>query len=163
MSEINNDSVQQQAVSAERYPNGDDTTVQKATPKTIEAPSLQKKKAEDFTFGKVIGSGSYSEVVLAHEKFTGDAFAIKILEKSHIIKHKKVPTVTREKEVVGTDLRTHSITSLIRNNIWDYISYHSVTTSQRFFLSCFFNTNNALQYIIINKTLIHSTVCFGFI
>ena len=61
--------------------------------------ATSKKKPGDFHFGKIIGSGSYSEVVLAHEKSTGQEFAIKILEKSHIIKYKKVPSVTREKEV----------------------------------------------------------------
>ena len=99
MSELNIDSVQQQAVPAESYPNGDDATALQATPDTREAASQQKKRPADFTFGKIIGSGSYSEVVLAQEKSSGQEFAIKILEKSHIIKYKKVPTVTREKEV----------------------------------------------------------------
>lgn len=100
MSEIDSDSVQQQAVPpAEGYPNGEDTAAQQATPDTSETANQQKKKPGDFNFGKIIGSGSYSEVVLAQEKSSGQDFAIKILEKSHIIKYKKVPTVTREKEV----------------------------------------------------------------
>ena len=70
-----------------------------STPKPRKSTDVAKKKPEDFTFGKVIGSGSYSEVVLAQEKSTGQEFAIKILEKAHIIKYKKVPYVTREKEV----------------------------------------------------------------
>ena len=69
--------------------------MQQAEPTNVSS----KKKPGDFNFGKIIGSGSYSEVVLAQEKSSGKEFAIKILEKSHIIKYKKVPTVTREKEV----------------------------------------------------------------
>ncbi|XP_061414924.1 LOW QUALITY PROTEIN: 3-phosphoinositide-dependent protein kinase 1 [Lethenteron reissneri] len=61
----------------------------------------RKKRPEDFKFGKILGEGSFSTVVLAKEVATGKDYAIKILEKRHIIKEKKVPYVNREKEVLS--------------------------------------------------------------
>ena len=71
----------------ERTPSGND--------------ARKKKKKEDFVFGKILGEGSYSTVVLAKEVATEREFAIKILVKQHIIKEKKVPQVSREKEVLA--------------------------------------------------------------
>lgn len=61
----------------------------------------KKKKKEDFVFGKILGEGSYSTVVLAKEVATEREYAIKILVKQHIIREKKVPQVSREKEVLA--------------------------------------------------------------
>ena len=54
---------------------------------------IKKKRREDFRFGPTLGEGSYSTVVLACEKNTGKEYAMKILEKRHIVKEKKVPQV----------------------------------------------------------------------
>lgn len=59
-----------------------------------------KKTPNDFIFGKVIGEGSYSTVYLAKEVETGTEFAIKVLEKRHIMREKKTEYVMREKEVL---------------------------------------------------------------
>ncbi|VDI81121.1 3-phosphoinositide-dependent protein kinase 1-like isoform X2 [Mytilus galloprovincialis] len=59
-----------------------------------------KKTPNDFMFGKVIGEGSYSTVYLAKEVETGTEFAIKVLEKRHIMREKKSQYVMREKEVL---------------------------------------------------------------
>ncbi|XP_038618467.1 3-phosphoinositide-dependent protein kinase 1 [Tachyglossus aculeatus] len=66
-------------------------------------PSQQprKKRPEDFKFGKILGEGSFSTVVLARELATSREYAIKILEKRHIIKENKVPYVTRERDVMS--------------------------------------------------------------
>lgn len=61
---------------------------------------LPRKKREDFSFDKIIGEGSYSTVVLATEKTSKKQYAIKILDKRHIIREKKVQYVSREKEVL---------------------------------------------------------------
>jgi len=61
--------------------------------KTDAKSTLKKKKREDFRFGPTLGEGSYSTVVLACEIATGHEFAMKILEKRHIIKENKVPQV----------------------------------------------------------------------
>eukprot|EP01114_Cavostelium_apophysatum_P019287 TRINITY_DN6173_c0_g1_i1.p1 TRINITY_DN6173_c0_g1~~TRINITY_DN6173_c0_g1_i1.p1 ORF type:complete len:454 (+),score=114.06 TRINITY_DN6173_c0_g1_i1:181-1542(+) len=59
-----------------------------------------KKYAKDFTFGNVIGEGAYGAVVLGKENDTGREFAIKILEKSHLIKEKKVKYATTERDIL---------------------------------------------------------------
>lgn len=59
------------------------------------------KKKEDFEFAKILGEGSYSTVVLAKDKSNGSKYAMKVLEKKHIIKEKKVAYVNREKEVLS--------------------------------------------------------------
>uniref|UniRef100_UPI00398F11C6 3-phosphoinositide-dependent protein kinase 1a n=1 Tax=Pristiophorus japonicus TaxID=55135 RepID=UPI00398F11C6 len=61
----------------------------------------RKKRPEDFKFGKILGEGSFSTVVLAREQTTGKEYAIKILEKRHIIKENKVPYVTRERDIMS--------------------------------------------------------------
>uniref|UniRef100_A0A2I3H8B0 non-specific serine/threonine protein kinase n=1 Tax=Nomascus leucogenys TaxID=61853 RepID=A0A2I3H8B0_NOMLE len=53
-------------------------------------PGPQKKRPEDFKFGKILGEGSFSTVSI-----------FKILEKRHIIKENKVPYVTRERDVMS--------------------------------------------------------------
>lgn len=64
-------------------------------------PILRKKQRSDFKFGKILGEGSYSEVVLATEIHTGKQYAIKVLEKRHIMREKKQSYVMREKEVLS--------------------------------------------------------------
>ncbi|XP_048407959.1 3-phosphoinositide-dependent protein kinase 1 isoform X3 [Stegostoma tigrinum] len=65
------------------------------------AQQPRKKRPEDFKFGKILGEGSFSTVVLAREQATGKEYAIKILEKRHIIKENKVPYVTRERDIMS--------------------------------------------------------------
>lgn len=62
--------------------------------------NMPKKKRDDFNFDKIIGEGSYSTVVLATEKTSKKQYAMKILDKRHIIREKKVQYVSREKEVL---------------------------------------------------------------
>lgn len=59
-----------------------------------------RKKREDFDFGKILGEGSYSTVLLATDKASKRLFAMKILSKHHIVREKKVPYVKREREVL---------------------------------------------------------------
>ncbi|XP_067859785.1 3-phosphoinositide-dependent protein kinase 1-like [Heptranchias perlo] len=61
----------------------------------------RKKRPEDFKFGKILGEGSFSTVVLAREQATAKEYAVKILEKRHIIKENKVPYVTRERDIMS--------------------------------------------------------------
>ncbi|XP_061196072.1 3-phosphoinositide-dependent protein kinase 1-like [Saccostrea echinata] len=59
-----------------------------------------KKTPNDFIFGKVIGEGSYSTVYLAKEVDNNTEYAIKVLEKRHIMRERKTQYVMREKEVL---------------------------------------------------------------
>ncbi|MGH0140514.1 UNVERIFIED_CONTAM: hypothetical protein FKN15_037248 [Acipenser sinensis] len=61
----------------------------------------RKKRPEDFRFGKILGEGSFSTVVLAREQSTGKEYAIKILEKRHIMKENKAQYVKRERDVMS--------------------------------------------------------------
>ncbi|KAK9448362.1 kinase-like domain-containing protein [Limtongia smithiae] len=56
-----------------------------------------KKGVKDFTFGRTLGEGSFSTVVAATDRQTLREYAIKILDKRHIIKEKKVKYVNVEK------------------------------------------------------------------
>jgi len=62
---------------------------------------IKKRAPHDFDFFETIGEGSYSTVTHAREKSTGKEFAIKILNKKHIIKEKKVKYVNVEKAVLN--------------------------------------------------------------
>ncbi|XP_041085965.1 3-phosphoinositide-dependent protein kinase 1 isoform X1 [Polyodon spathula] len=64
-------------------------------------PQPRKKRPEDFRFGKILGEGSFSTVVLAREQSTGKEYAIKILEKRHIMKENKAQYVKRERDVMS--------------------------------------------------------------
>lgn len=60
-----------------------------------------RRTVKDFEFGKDIGEGSYSTVVLATDKLTDKKYAVKILDKRHIIKEKKVKYVNIEKHALN--------------------------------------------------------------
>ncbi|KAG7211912.1 hypothetical protein KM043_011121 [Ampulex compressa] len=64
-------------------------------------PPTHKRSPKDFIFGKVIGEGSFSTVYLAKDIHTSKEYAIKVCDKRHIIKEKKIKYVKREKEVLN--------------------------------------------------------------
>ncbi|XP_016324236.1 3-phosphoinositide-dependent protein kinase 1-like isoform X2 [Sinocyclocheilus anshuiensis] len=71
-------------------------------PKTSTIKPPQSRKKEDFSFGKILGEGSFSTVVLAKELATGKEYAMKILEKNHIRKENKAHYVIREKDILSS-------------------------------------------------------------
>lgn len=60
-----------------------------------------KKGVRDFVFGRTLGEGSYSTVVLATDRQTLKEYAVKILDKKHIIKEKKIKYVNIEKDTLN--------------------------------------------------------------
>lgn len=60
-----------------------------------------KKGVKDFTFGRTLGEGSYSTVMAATDRQTLREYAIKVLDKKHIIKEKKVKYVNIEKDTLN--------------------------------------------------------------
>lgn len=60
-----------------------------------------KKGVKDFNYGRTLGEGSYSTVVCATDRQTGKDYAVKILDKRHIIKEKKVKYVNIEKDALN--------------------------------------------------------------
>uniref|UniRef100_A0A673C966 3-phosphoinositide-dependent protein kinase 1 n=1 Tax=Sphaeramia orbicularis TaxID=375764 RepID=A0A673C966_9TELE len=85
------------AVGASASSQGSELRTQPA----VQAPQPRKKKPEDFKFGKILGEGSFSTVVLAREQVTGKEYAIKILEKRHIMKENKAQYVKRERDLMS--------------------------------------------------------------
>lgn len=70
-------------------------------PENPDTPRIIRRAVHDFTFGKTLGEGSYSTVVLATDKHTHRKYAVKILDKRHIIKEKKVKYVNIEKHALN--------------------------------------------------------------
>ncbi|XP_041986221.1 3-phosphoinositide-dependent protein kinase 1 [Aricia agestis] len=60
-----------------------------------------KRTAKDYIFGKLIGDGCYSTVFLAKDIHTGKEYAIKVCDKSHIVRHQKVQYIKREKDALN--------------------------------------------------------------
>jgi 3-phosphoinositide dependent protein kinase-1 len=74
---------------------------QLSTASTSSSQSSQRKRNPlDFEFGRILGEGSFSTVLYAEEPAKGRSYAVKILDKRHIVKEKKVKYVTIEKEVL---------------------------------------------------------------
>ncbi|KAB8349511.1 hypothetical protein FH972_023537 [Carpinus fangiana] len=65
------------------------------------ATKVVKKGVRDFVFGRTLGEGSYSQVLAATDRTTNREYAIKILDKKHIIKEKKVKYVNIEKDTLN--------------------------------------------------------------
>ncbi|RYP92423.1 hypothetical protein DL770_001440 [Monosporascus sp. CRB-9-2] len=70
-----------------------------ATGKAVLKPV--KKGVRDFSFGRVLGEGSYSTVYFATDRQTLKEYAIKVLEKRHIIKERKIKYVNIEKDTLN--------------------------------------------------------------
>ncbi|KAJ2989040.1 hypothetical protein NUW58_g3670 [Xylaria curta] len=70
-----------------------------ANGKTVMKPV--KKGVRDFIFGKRIGLGSYGNVYRATDRQTHKEYAVKVLEKRHIIREKKVKYVNIEKDTLN--------------------------------------------------------------
>lgn len=64
-------------------------------------PRMMKKGVKDFTFGRTLGEGSYSTVLAATDRQTLKEYAIKVLDKRHIIKEKKVKYVNIERDTLN--------------------------------------------------------------
>lgn len=55
---------------------------------------------QDFTFGEIIGQGSYSTVVLARQNATNIPYAIKILDQAHLVQQKKTKYAKIERDAL---------------------------------------------------------------
>lgn len=71
-----------------------------------------RRTAQDFKFLGELGEGSYSTVMLAKDIHTERLYAVKVLEKRHIVKEKKVKYVTIEKDALNTLGRHHGVVHL---------------------------------------------------
>lgn len=60
-----------------------------------------KRQVADFEFKHTLGEGSFATVMLVEERSNGYKYAMKILEKAHIMKENKVNTVKRERDIIS--------------------------------------------------------------
>lgn len=74
-----------------------------STKTTTESPTKKREglTVKDFKFGDQLGEGSFGRVVVATEIATGQKWAVKILEKKHIIKENKVKYVKAERNILN--------------------------------------------------------------
>ncbi|KAG0225306.1 pkb-activating kinase-like protein [Actinomortierella wolfii] len=63
-------------------------------------PAVRKRSLNDYRLGRTLGEGSYSTVVAAVDLSNNREYAIKVLDKRHIIREKKVKYVNIEKDVL---------------------------------------------------------------
>ncbi|KAG6508630.1 3-phosphoinositide-dependent protein kinase 2-like [Zingiber officinale] len=73
--------------------------VQRTNSITFRAPQEQFT-VNDFELGKLLGTGSYSKVIRAKKKDTGNIYALKIMDKKFIAKENKVSYVKMERIVL---------------------------------------------------------------
>ncbi|KAI8973042.1 kinase-like domain-containing protein [Pilobolus umbonatus] len=60
-----------------------------------------RRDVGDFDYGDIIGEGSYSTVIMGRDKKTGKQYAIKRLDKAHIVKNNKVKYVMIERDALN--------------------------------------------------------------
>lgn len=77
-------------------PTADKIGTQKVS---FRAPQTQFT-SKDFAYGKLLGLGSYSKVVKATKKDTGVIYALKIMDKLHIVKENKTACVKLERVIL---------------------------------------------------------------
>lgn len=52
-----------------------------------------------FDFVSKLGNGAYGNVFLVRKKETGVYYALKVLEKDHIVRYDKIEAVFRERDI----------------------------------------------------------------
>ncbi|KAF7731381.1 3-phosphoinositide dependent protein kinase-1 [Apophysomyces ossiformis] len=60
-----------------------------------------RRTVTDFEYGDILGEGSYSTVLVGRDKRTGKVYAIKKLDKAHIVKNDKVKYVMIERDALS--------------------------------------------------------------
>ncbi|KAJ8661295.1 hypothetical protein O0I10_003045 [Lichtheimia ornata] len=60
-----------------------------------------RRTVTDFDYGPILGEGSYSTVLVGNDKKTGKQYAIKKLDKAHIVKNDKVKYVMIERDALS--------------------------------------------------------------
>lgn len=79
---------------------GASTRVVQTVVNGVRQEKVIRKGVRDFNFARTLGEGSYSTVIAATDRQTLREYAIKVLDKRHIIKEKKVKYVNIEKNTL---------------------------------------------------------------
>ncbi|KAK2194114.1 hypothetical protein NP493_2g08007 [Ridgeia piscesae] len=64
-----------------------------------------RAKPGDFEFLKMIGKGSFGKVLLARHKMEGRLYAVKVLNKSHILRKNETKHIMSERNVLVTNIK----------------------------------------------------------
>jgi len=101
-----NGAVPMRGASGSSPPNGDDAGAAVGIQEEYDASGnlilrQVKKGVKDFAFSRTLGEGSYSTVVLGTDRQTLKEYAVKILDKKHIIKEKKIKYVNIERDTLN--------------------------------------------------------------
>lgn len=80
-----------------------------------------RRTDKDFIFGKLIGEGSFSSVYLAKDIHTDQEYAVKVCDKEHIKRERKVQQIIREKDIMN-----------ILNDRWETTAPYFVKLSYAF-------------------------------
>ena len=78
-----------------------DSTRSNNSVNSTSSTSSRVVNTSDFEFGRILGEGSYSTVLYAKEPLRSKEYAVKVLDKYHIVKEKKIKYVTIEKDVLN--------------------------------------------------------------
>jgi len=80
-----------------------ETTSARNSSQSIPKPNMKGKGVEltNFELCKVIGKGSYGKVLLVRDRYTGEQFAMKVLDKRNITRRKQIVHTNTERRVLG--------------------------------------------------------------
>ena len=85
----------------EKMPNDPDASLNEAKKKaSVTNPFGDSLSLSDFTLVRRLGEGSYSDVLLATHRSTGTYYALKVIDKYHVMKHRVVDRVQRERRLL---------------------------------------------------------------
>ncbi|KIO22251.1 hypothetical protein M407DRAFT_79414, partial [Tulasnella calospora MUT 4182] len=71
---------------------------------TVQLQQQRALTADDFDFGEMLGTGSYSSVMAAVNRTNGQTYAVKVIDKAHIIRYRKVKYANIEKTCLTSGL-----------------------------------------------------------
>ena len=88
-------------------------TVQAPAPSPLPASASRREQTiKDFVVEDNLGNGAYARVIRATRKVDGQVVAIKVVNKSHVMKHNKVKYVKTERDILQRMDASPWITSL---------------------------------------------------
>ncbi|KAG2222376.1 hypothetical protein INT45_006898 [Circinella minor] len=101
----NDNEIQEQSDTAGSKSTTQSTPPTPTTTTDVDNPShplyRHRRTVADFVYGPILGEGSYSTVLVGEDKKTGKYYAVKKLDKAHIVKNDKVKYVMIERDALS--------------------------------------------------------------